>query len=83
MKIAIVIPSYRVSRHILDVLAQIGPDAWRIFVVDDACPEQSGKLVESQCRDERVQVIYNAVNLGLDNTGVAPLPPQLARRAQH
>lgn len=70
-KIAVVIPSYKVSRHILDVVAQIGPEAWRIFVIDDACPEQSGKLVEERCRDERVQVIYNPVNLGVGGAVMA------------
>jgi glycosyltransferase involved in cell wall biosynthesis len=65
MKIAVVIPAYKVSRHILPLLAKIGAEVGRIYVVDDACPEQSGKLVEKECPDGRVQVLYNGKNLGV------------------
>lgn len=64
-RIAVVIPSFKVTRHILALLAGIGPEAWRIFVVDDACPEGSGRLVEAECRDDRVHVIYHRANLGV------------------
>jgi dolichol-phosphate mannosyltransferase len=64
-RIAIVIPCYRVSRQILEVLAAIGPDCSRIYVVDDACPEASGSLVESQCRDPRVVVLRHPQNRGV------------------
>jgi glycosyltransferase involved in cell wall biosynthesis len=64
-RIAIVIPSYRVSRHVLDVIARIGPECWRIYVVDDACPEHSGNLVEGRCADPRVRVIRHPKNLGV------------------
>ena len=42
--IAVVIPSYRVKKHILSVIAGIGPEVSRIYVVDDRCPEGSGKF---------------------------------------
>ena len=45
MKIGVVIPSYKVTRHILDVISGIGPEVSKIYVVDDACPDESGKLV--------------------------------------
>lgn len=64
-KIAVVIPCFRVTRHILEVLADVGPEAWRIYVVDDACPAGSGALVEAQCRDPRVRVVRNPTNLGV------------------
>ena len=63
--VAVVIPCYRVKGHILDVLARIGPEVARIFVIDDACPEQSGQWVETQCNDKRVQVLRHANNLGV------------------
>lgn len=65
MKIAVVIPSYKVSRHILGLLTQIGPEVSRIFVVDDACPENTGNLVERECADSRVRVVYHAQNQGV------------------
>jgi GT2 family glycosyltransferase len=39
--IAVVVPSFRVTDHILEVLAKIGPEVDRIYVVDDACPDGS------------------------------------------
>lgn len=64
-RIAVVIPAYRVTRHVLDVIARIGDDCARIYVVDDACPDGSGDHVEARCRDPRVQVLRNARNQGV------------------
>ncbi len=63
--IAVVIPSYKVTAHILDVISGIGEAVCRIYVVDDKCPDGSGKLVEERCTDERVRVLFNPVNLGV------------------
>lgn len=69
--IAVVIPSYKVKLHILDVLAAIGERVQRIYVVDDKCPDQSGKFVEENCHDRRVVVLYNAVNQGVGGAVMA------------
>ena len=63
--IAVVIPSYKVSRHILDVIASIGPMVRQVIVVDDACPDGSGELVKAQCGDPRVVVLKHEVNQGV------------------
>lgn len=63
--VAVVIPCYRVSAQVQGVIARIGPEVTRIFIVDDACPENTGDLVEAQCRDARVSVIRHAQNLGV------------------
>lgn len=63
--IAVVIPTYKTKDKILDVIRDIGGQVDRIYVVDDACPEMTGKFVEDQCDDERVQVLYNQENLGV------------------
>lgn len=63
--IAVIIPAFKVSKHILDVLSKIGPEVDEIYVVDDACPEGTGKLVSDKCRDPRLQVIKNEKNLGV------------------
>lgn len=63
--IAVAIPSFRVRPHILDVLARIGPEVGRIYVVDDCCPEKSGDHVEQNCLDPRVRVLRHAVNQGV------------------
>lgn len=61
----VVIPCYRVRSHILDVLSRIGPEVSRVFVIDDACPEGTGQLVQEQCSDPRVSVLHHAVNQGV------------------
>lgn len=70
-QIAVIIPCFCVKSHILAVLAAIGDEVSRIFVVDDFCPEQSGHFVEEQCNDPRVTVIYNSTNLGVGGAVLA------------
>lgn len=64
-KVAVVIPSYRVRNHICQVLARIGPEVHRIYVVDDACPDGSGLFVERECKDPRVRVLHHSQNRGV------------------
>lgn len=63
--VAVIIPCYRVGRHALDVIARIGPEVARIVVVDDACPDASGELVERECTDPRVTVLRHDENQGV------------------
>jgi glycosyltransferase involved in cell wall biosynthesis len=63
--VAVVIPSYKVTRHILGVIAGIGPEVARIYVVDDKCPDGSGAFVREHCRDPRVVVLEHAENQGV------------------
>lgn len=64
-RIAVVIPSFRVTRHVLGVIAVMPPLVSRIYVVDDACPERSGDYVEQHNTDPRVRVLRHAVNQGV------------------
>lgn len=64
-KVAVVIPCYKVTRHILDVIAAMPDVVTHIFVVDDACPDASSQYVEQHCRDPRVKVLRNSTNLGV------------------
>ncbi len=64
-RIAVVIPCYRVTKHILDVITGIGPEVWRIYVVDDKCPDESWKYVETNCNDLRVVILRHEVNQGV------------------
>lgn len=63
--IAVVIPCYRVTAHVLQVIAAVGGEVCRIYVVDDACPDGSGTLVREQCADPRVTVVFHETNLGV------------------
>lgn len=63
--IAVVIPAYKVKAHVLKVIAKVGPEVGRVYVVDDACPEQSGKFVQAECKDPRVTVLFHDANQGV------------------
>ncbi len=71
VRIGVVIPAYRVRAHVLKVLAAIGPEVERVYVVDDACPENSGELVKERCTDPRVHVLFNARNQGVGGAVLA------------
>jgi glycosyltransferase involved in cell wall biosynthesis len=49
----------------LGVIAGIGPEVTRIYVVDDKCPDGSGAFVRSNCPDPRVTVIEHEKNQGV------------------
>jgi dolichol-phosphate mannosyltransferase len=64
--LAVVIPCYRVGKHVGDVLRAIGPAAWRIYCVDDGCPEQSRLSVEKAAgEDDRIRCLIHQQNLGV------------------
>ncbi|WP_253306284.1 glycosyltransferase family 2 protein [unidentified bacterial endosymbiont] len=65
MNCAVVIPSYKVTHSIVELIKQIGPEVARIYVIDDACPDGSGRLVEECCTDERISVLYHLENKGV------------------
>lgn len=63
--ISVVIPCYKVKAHILNVIDRIGDEVDRIYVVDDLCPEGSGKYVAENCMDLRVKVVFHEENKGV------------------
>lgn len=65
IKLAVVIPAYKVTDHIVDLVKKIGPEVDKIYIVDDCCPDQSGKFVETHISDKRIVSLYNHVNLGV------------------
>jgi dolichol-phosphate mannosyltransferase len=80
--IAVVIPCYRTRRQILDVLSRIDANVSRIYVVDDACPEGTGDLVEKSLADDRVRVLRHERNLGVGAAVVTGYRAALADGAQ-
>lgn len=69
--IAVVIPCFRVSKHIFEVLTAMPDYVWRIYVVDDCCPENTGDLVVRQTTDDRVRVLRNPLNQGVGGAVIA------------
>lgn len=70
-KIAVVIPCYRVTNHVLKVIANIGMEVSAIFAVDDCCPDGSGDLIKKNCTDARVVVLRNPQNMGVGGAVLA------------
>ena len=64
-KIAIVIPCYRTYDAIIEVVEGSLPYAEMIICVDDACPENSGRLVEQEIQNPKVSVLFNSQNMGV------------------
>jgi glycosyltransferase involved in cell wall biosynthesis len=63
--LAVVIPCYRVTAHVIDVIGRIGPDVSMIFAIDDACPDGSGEHILKNINDPRVQVLFHDGNKGV------------------
>ena len=64
-KVYVIIPCYKVVRHIADVVKGVGSEVSKIVVVDDCCPEGSGDFVLGQVDDPRVVVVKHDVNKGV------------------
>jgi glycosyltransferase involved in cell wall biosynthesis len=65
MRVAVVIPCYRVKNLVLPVIEAIGDDVDAIYAIDDCCPENSGDFIEANCRDPRLKVFRHAANKGV------------------
>ena len=63
--IAVVVPCYRVTRHVAGVVAAIGPEVDAIYCVDDACPDHSGDFIERELHDPRLRVLRHDANQGV------------------
>ncbi len=64
-KIAVIIPCYRVRKHILRLVSNIPEFVDTIYIVDDKCPEKTGELVKKSCKDSRVHLISHKENQGV------------------
>jgi glycosyltransferase involved in cell wall biosynthesis len=64
IKVAAVIPAYKVANHIKDVISSIPQTIDHIIVVDDRCPFASGEEAEKLKRTN-VVVIYHDENQGV------------------
>ena len=70
MKLAAVIPCFKVKDHIVGVVQGALDRVDHVFVVDDRCPEASGKLVKATFPHERVTVLFHAENQGVGGATV-------------
>ena len=64
-RVVVVIPAYKVSQQICHVIDEIPNFVHKIIVVDDACPEGSGELVEKTFNNPKIAVLTHEMNLGV------------------
>jgi dolichol-phosphate mannosyltransferase len=79
--IAVVIPCFKVKATVLSVIARVPPSVASIHVVDDGCPEQTGRHVQAACRDPRVTVTFHERNKGVGGATVTGYRDALAAGA--
>ncbi|MDB9811995.1 glycosyltransferase family 2 protein [bacterium] len=65
MKIAVVIPAFRVKREIVNVFDTIPDFIDKIYVVDDACPESSGVHLSEKVKSDKLKIIFHKKNTGV------------------
>jgi len=63
-KTAVIIPCYKVSRHIEKVIKSIPAKIGHIIVVDDACTDNSGKIA-AKIKRKNLHIIYREKNRGV------------------
>ncbi len=76
--IAVIIPCYRVSRHVLAVLRGLPPWVDAIYCVDDACPEHSGERIRAEFSDPRLHLLFHERNQGVGGAMVTGYAAALA-----
>lgn len=82
MLIHVVIPCYKVKRHILGVIARVGAEVAVVHVVDDHCPEGTGNYVEENCLDSRILVHRNDTNQGVGGAVITGVRAALKHGAE-
>jgi dolichol-phosphate mannosyltransferase len=81
--VAVVIPCYRASATLANVISRIGQEVWRIYCVDDASPDRTIEAIEAATRmDPRVRLIGRAQNGGVGAAVVDGIKAALADGAQ-
>jgi glycosyltransferase involved in cell wall biosynthesis len=64
--IAVVLPTYKANKHLLNVIEGLPPIINHIIVVDDKCPQNSGQVArDMMANDARISVIAHEVNQGV------------------
>ena len=76
--VAAVVPCFKVACHIEAVVAGLRGRVKHIYVVDDACPEGSGKLVAEHFPSAEVTVLFHAINQGVGGAVVTGYRAALA-----
>ena len=77
-----VMPAFKSNDHILEVLSRMPDIVSKVIVVDDACPNDTGKLVQTKVKDKRVEAVFNEKNLGVGGAVIVGLKKALETDAE-
>ncbi len=78
-EIAVVIPTYKATQHLSEVIEGIPSYIHHVIVVDDRCPEKSGKIAQKMAEtDTRIHVIFHEKNKGVGGAMVTGYRAALA-----
>lgn len=68
-----IVPAYKVTRHIVGVVSELLPYVDHVFVIDDACPDHSGRFLTDSLgtQNEQLTVIRLEKNLGVGGAVMA------------
>ena len=61
----VIIPCYKVKKTIIRVIDNIPSTIKKIIIIDDKCPEETGKYVIKNKKSKKIHVIINKKNLGV------------------
>lgn len=78
-RIAVIIPCYKVQKEIEQVVRTVPDFVDGIFVIDDRCPAESGKLVQA-LNLPRVKVLLHQVNQGVGGAMITGFQAALAEK---
>lgn len=82
-RIAVVIPCYKVSRHLAGVLSRIGPEVTAIYCVIDGCPDGSFDVAtQSAIADKRIHILSHFTNSGVGSAFISGTTKALSNGAE-
>ncbi len=65
-KTIVVIPCYKVDKYIFTVLKKIPfRQIFKVILVDDCCPNKTGKLLKKKINNKKIKIISLKKNLGV------------------
>ena len=64
-KIGVVIPCYNTGDTIFKVITKLPNYVDQILVIDDCCPENTGKILSEKIINNKIKIIFNKINMGV------------------
>lgn len=82
VSVAVVIPCYRVRHKIVGVVESLLDKVDAIFVVDDRCPDQSGRFLQETLSHPKLKILFHEVNQGVGGAMVTGFEAALEARME-